>query len=192
VHLRSHQIRRVSSCSSKNSYANNVRCFLLQISPIFRFLYLAVCSEATQNVDLLKLTLRSMLQNHVFSYILLLQLLITPSIFYFIAWLGGIELKVKSWYNRRYLRLRRGPTLRVTTTSALSWHRARAAALVMRPGRGPGTQAVTIWSLQAYARSLQARRPPLRAEGSHGECCCRRAPVVCLTAHTRPTKSATR
>jgi hypothetical protein len=128
VHLRSHQIRRVSSCSSKNSYANNVMRFLLQISPIFQFLYLAVCSEATQNVDLLKWTLRSMLQNHVFSYILMSRSLITPSIFYFLPWLGGIELKVKSWYDRRYLRLRRGPTLRVTTTSALSWHRARAAA----------------------------------------------------------------
>jgi hypothetical protein len=58
VCLRSHQIRRVSLCSSKNSSANNIKHFLLQISPIVQSLYLAGRSEEKKS-DLLKGTLRS-------------------------------------------------------------------------------------------------------------------------------------
>jgi hypothetical protein len=43
----------------KNSSVNNIKHFLLQISPIVQFLYLAGRSEAKKKSDLLKGTLRS-------------------------------------------------------------------------------------------------------------------------------------
>jgi hypothetical protein len=86
VHLLSHRICQVSSCSSKNITANSIRHFLLQISPIFQFLYLAGCSEAkksqtSSNGPFGPNLLRLMLQKHILSYVLLSRSFTTSSFF---------------------------------------------------------------------------------------------------------------